>query len=157
MLGNLSGLVLLAIDIAAWLIINLSVSWMVSKRSAESFNPGSWLYRKRTWEKNARFYEKAMKIKKWKNRLPDGAAVSKSGFRKKRLRNTDSGYLNMFIRETCRAEYLHWILLLLSLLFFIWNPWYIGIMMIAYAVIANMPCIFAQRYNRIRLLRVNNN
>ena len=154
MTGNLSGIILLVIDIAAWLVINLLVSWVVSQRSSESFNAASWLYKKRGWEKDARFYETAIKVKKWKNWLPDGAAVSKKGFRKKHLYNTDSKYLSTFVQETCRAEFLHWILLAFSLIFFIWNPWYIGMMMIVYAIAANLPCIIAQRYNRIRLARV---
>jgi glycosyl-4,4'-diaponeurosporenoate acyltransferase len=43
---------------------------------------------------------------------------------------------------------------LFSPVFFVWNIWWVGIVMIVYAMLANMPCIMIQRYNRIRLKRV---
>ena len=36
----------------------------------------------------------------------------------------------------------------------LWNPWFLGLLMLAYAVIANLPCLIVQRYNRARLLRL---
>ena len=94
------------------------------------------------------------KIKKWKDWLPDGAEVSRKAFRKKHLLNADSPYIRIFISETCRAEILHWIIFLFGFIFFVWNPWYVGIIMIIYAAITNIPCILTQRYNRIRLNRL---
>jgi glycosyl-4,4'-diaponeurosporenoate acyltransferase len=87
--------------------------------------------------------------------LPDGAALFKEGFEKKRLKETNMEYLNWFMRETCRAELTHWIVFLFGPLFFIWNLWWVGIVMILYASLANMPCIITQRYNRIRLRRIS--
>ncbi|MFU8795930.1 MAG: glycosyl-4,4'-diaponeurosporenoate acyltransferase, partial [Dehalococcoidia bacterium] len=86
--------------------------------------------------------------------LPDGAAVFKGGFRKKRLGKTDAAYVERFIRETCRAELTHWAIILLSSIFFIWNQWWVGMIMVAYGIVTNVPCIVTQRYNRIRLRRM---
>ena len=36
--------------------------------------------------------------------------------------------------------------------FLLWNPWWLGLLMFAYAVIANLPCLIVQRYNRARLV-----
>jgi glycosyl-4,4'-diaponeurosporenoate acyltransferase len=47
----------------------------------------------------------------------------------------------------------HWAVLALSGLFFLWNPWWAGMVMIAYAAAANLPCILIQRYNHLRLAR----
>jgi glycosyl-4,4'-diaponeurosporenoate acyltransferase len=152
--GQLSSPVMFIIDVAAWLCINLGVSGIVSRFSADSFNPGSWLYRVRGWEQKGRVYDGILRVKTWKRWLPDGAAVSRRAFRKKHLLNSDSGYLQTFLQETCRAEVLHWIIFLFCPVFFIWNQWYVGIIMIAYAAISNMPCIITQRYNRARLARV---
>jgi glycosyl-4,4'-diaponeurosporenoate acyltransferase len=112
------------------------------------------LYKQRKWEKDGKIYVRMFRLKKWKRRLPDGAALFKKGFKKKHLKGLDSVYLDSFIRETCRAELTHWIMFLFSAVFFIWNPWYVGIVMIAYAILVNLPCIIIQRYNRIRLTRV---
>jgi glycosyl-4,4'-diaponeurosporenoate acyltransferase len=154
LIGHLSSQWMLIIDILAWLCINSAVAWSISRIRSESFNPDSWLYQERAWEKKSRFYEVFFKVKRWKGWLPDGAVVSRKAFRKKRLMNSNSAYLEKFIQETCRAELLHWIIFLFFPVFFIWNPWYVGIIMIVYAAATNLPCVIAQRYNRIRMNRV---
>ncbi len=63
-------------------------------------------------------------------------------------------YLEQFLRETRRAEVAHWLMLLCVPLFFLWNPPWARLVMVAYALAANLPCILAQRYNRIVLYRV---
>ena len=154
MIGYFSGIWLLVIDILAWLVINLSVAKIISRLQPESFNPEAWLYRDQPWENQASFYGHFFKIKKWKGWLPDGAEVSRKAFKKKHLQTADSTYVRIFIHETCRAEILHWIIFLFGFIFFIWNPWYVSIIMIFYAAITNLPCVLAQRYNRIRLKRL---
>lgn len=154
MLVHLPTAITILIDVIAWFIIHVGVSYLMSRQSLTSFNHNSWLYRKRNWERNGKFYEKFFRLKSWKRRLPDGAAIFKNGFRKKRLKGTDKNYLDSFIRETCRAELTHWIVFLFGPLFLIWNLWWVGIVMILYATIANVPCIITQRYNRIRLQRI---
>jgi glycosyl-4,4'-diaponeurosporenoate acyltransferase len=144
-----------AIDIIVWLAVHIAVSLYVSRMPVDSFDPESWLYRVRPWERDGETYQKLLRVKAWKRLLPDGAAVSRSGFRKKRLRGSDETYLRTFILETCRAELTHWGIFLFAFVFFVWNEWWIGMIMVAYAVAANMPCIIAQRYNRSRLKRVH--
>ncbi|MFC1962208.1 glycosyl-4,4'-diaponeurosporenoate acyltransferase [Chloroflexota bacterium] len=126
----------------------------MTHQSLSKFSTSSWLYRKRNWERNGRLYEKLFRLRTWKKRLPDGAAIFKNGFQKKHLKETNKDYFNSFIRETCRAELTHWIVFLFGPLFLIWNLWWVGIVMILYAAVANIPCIITQRYNRIRLQRI---
>ena len=38
--------------------------------------------------------------------------------------------------------------------FFLWNPCWADLVMVAYALAANLPCILAQRYNRSRFQRL---
>lgn len=154
MIFHLATPVTIIIDIVAWFIIHMSVSYIMSRQPLASFKPDSWLYRQRNWEKNGRIYERLFRLKSWKKKLPDGAAVFKNGFEKKRLKETSQRYLLDFISETCRAELTHWIVLLFGFIFLIWNIWWVGIVMIIYATIANMPCIITQRYNRIKLRRI---
>ncbi len=154
MIIHLSSLWMLFVDILAWLVINLSVAGIFSRKRPENFDPNNWLFKERNWEKSTKLYKRIFKIKKWKAWLPDGDEVSSTAFKKKHLQTADSAYLRVFILETCRAEILHWIILLFGFIFFIWNPWYVGIIMIVYACMTNLPCILAQRYNRIRLKRL---
>ena len=154
MIFHLATPVTIIIDIVAWFIIHMSVSYIMSRQPLASFKPDSWLYRQRNWEKNGRIYERLFRLKSWRKKLPDGAAVFKNGFEKKRLKETSQRYLLDFISETCRAELTHWIVLLFGFIFLIWNIWWVGIVMIIYATIVNMPCIITQRYNRIKLRRI---
>jgi glycosyl-4,4'-diaponeurosporenoate acyltransferase len=154
MLLHLATLPTILLDIAVWLIIHMGVSYLMIHIPLASFDTEFWLYKRRKWEKHGKIYAKVFRLKKWKKRLPDGAALFKKGFRKKHLKELDDVYLDDFIRETCRAELAHWVMFFLSPVFFIWNPWYVGIVMLVYALLVNLPCIAIQRYNRIRLKRV---
>jgi glycosyl-4,4'-diaponeurosporenoate acyltransferase len=146
---------LVVVNTLAWLLIHLGVAGLGTQIPSQRFNPASWLFRQRRWERGGRFYEKMFAIKTWKPLLPDGAALFKSGFRKKRIRERGADYLNRFSIETCRSEAVHWIVLGSSLLFFSWNSWGVGLAMVAYGMVANLPCILAQRYNRLRLTAIN--
>jgi len=154
MLVHLPTAITITIDIVAWFVIHMGVSYIMAHQPLPSFNPNSWIYRKRSWERNGRIYERFFRLKSWKKKLPNGAAIFKDGFEKKRLKETNKDYLDAFIKETCRAELTHWIVFLFGPLFLIWNLWWVGIVMILYATMANIPCIITQRYNRIRLQRI---
>ncbi|MCF7855489.1 MAG: glycosyl-4,4'-diaponeurosporenoate acyltransferase [Candidatus Pacebacteria bacterium] len=145
---------LITVDILAWLVIHLGVAWLGTQLPVTLFNPNATPYRQRGWERRGRLYERLFRIKVWKDMLPDGAALFARGFPKARLNNGDPAYVERFIRETCRGEAVHWGVMMTAPLFFLWNPPYVGIIMIVYAAIANLPCILAQRYNRIRLNRL---
>jgi len=153
MIFHLPSLWTIALDFIVWLVIHLGVSMSVAKIAPDSFDPESWLYRGRSWERRGKIYKVFLGVRKWKRVLPDGAAVFRSGFRKKHLENQDALYIRRFITETCRAELAHWVIFVFSFVFFIWNDWWVGMIMVAYALIANIPCIIAQRYNRARLRR----
>jgi glycosyl-4,4'-diaponeurosporenoate acyltransferase len=154
MIFHLSGPWAIAVDIAVWLVIHLGVGMSTARMQPNSFNPESWLYRRRTWERGGKTYKSLLKVKKWKRLLPDGVAVFKGGFRKRQLESADTSYVRTYVVETCRAEYTHWLIFLFSLIFFVWNDWWVGLIMVAYGLATNMPCIIAQRYNRMRLERV---
>lgn len=76
------------------------------------------------------------------------------GFSMKHIISRRKEYLERWVRETCRAELTHWIALIFSGMFFLWNPPVLGFLMVFYAVVANMPCIVVQRYNRPHIIRI---
>ncbi len=145
---------IIIIDFVLWFIIHMSVAYAATALPERYINVRASLYKERDWERGGLLYEKLFKIKKWKEILPDGSALFKKGFRKKRMNTRSREYFERFILETCRAEAAHWIVILFSPIFFIWNYWQAGIVMIIYAFFANLPCIMAQRYNRIRFRRL---
>ena len=144
------------IDFVAWFIFHMAAALITLKMPDKYFASDNWLYKCRKWEKQGRFWHDAFKVKNWKNKLPDGAAILGRGFAKKTLQENDPKFLNQFALESRRAELTHYLAMLPAILFFLWNPVWVGFVMIIYALIANMPCIIAQRYNRPRLLKAAN-
>jgi glycosyl-4,4'-diaponeurosporenoate acyltransferase len=112
------------------------------------------VFRSKKFEKNGRLYKSLFKIHIWKKFLPDGAAIIKSGYRKRHLKDISKQNLNKFLLESCRAELSHFLAITPFWIFgFFLPPISIPIMFI-YAIIINVPCILAQRYNRPRILKL---
>ncbi|MDW7658435.1 MAG: glycosyl-4,4'-diaponeurosporenoate acyltransferase [Bacillota bacterium] len=141
-------------DCVAWFIIHMGVSLCTLHLPDCWFDRDTFLYRIRSWEQSGLFWQRSFRVRSWKHRLPDGAAILKKGFAKKQMKASNPAWLSLFIRESRRAELTHWIIMPFSLLFFLWNPPAVGWFMILYAVIMNLPCIIAQRFNRPRFQHI---
>lgn len=118
-------------------------------------NYNNWLYRIRKWEKAGKVYRKVF-VHKWKGLLPDGAKYFKGDFTKKHLLSIDPEYIEKFIKESCRAEFVHWLGMLPFVTFFLLVPPLVAGLLVLYSIIVNIPCIIAQRYNRPRLIALYN-
>ncbi len=140
-------------NILGWPVVHLTIGFVSVRLPAEFFARDNWLTSPRRWESGGRIYREWMAIRKWKSKLPDGAPLF-GGLAKEKLFARDEEYLRRFILETRRAEIAHWYMLGCLPIFFLWNPPWACWVMAAYAVAANLPCIVAQRYNRLALQRV---
>jgi glycosyl-4,4'-diaponeurosporenoate acyltransferase len=112
------------------------------------FNAQAFPFRQGRWEANGQLYER-LGVRRWKGRLP-----SCGSFDKRHLSNAGYEYLSAFVTETCRAEAIHLSIILPAPLFFLFNPPIGGIIILLYLLLENLPCVIAQRYNRIRLLHL---
>jgi len=141
--------------IVFWLVVHLGASLLGFRMNDRHFEHDSWLYKIRPFERSRRLY-RLLRVHQWKDRLPEGDALVKGGFRKKHLMSgpLTADYLNQFCIESRRAEYVHWIAMSPGPLFFLSGNIAVGVSMTLYATLANLPCILAQRYNRERLQRV---
>ncbi|MBN1308891.1 MAG: hypothetical protein JXA18_13290 [Chitinispirillaceae bacterium] len=142
------------LNVAGWLFLHMLIAFGATRLSRRLFHENQWLYRIRSWEKDGALYRRLFNVTQWKGLLPDGAAWFRGGFAKKKMDATDQEYLDLFVKETCRGEFTHWIVIAVSPLFFLWNGRLAGGIMITYALAANLPCIIVQRYNRPQLLRI---
>jgi len=150
MLIKISSVWIVVLNVAGWPFVQLGLAWLFTRMPVAWFDPPGQC----AWEQGGSFYELRCGVKHWKDRLPDGAAWFGGGFAKGSLAGRDPAYLRRFIRETWRGELCHWFALGCAPVFFLWNPWWADLVMVVYAVTANLPCILAQRYNRLRLRRL---
>lgn len=138
--------------------ISLIIIWnmiilLFSKRfDSRLFYPSKKIYREKSWEMGGLFYTKLLHINKWKDSLPQH--IGKNGFSKRHLMKPSRlsiDYIKQFILETCRAEWNHLMCCLFSIISFWINPFVYAIIFSLVSIFTNLPYIFIQRYNRIRL------
>lgn len=115
------------------------------------FDPQKFPYRSAEWENGGKVYEK-LGIKHWKDRLPDMSKIMPDMVKKKMSAVKSQG-MDVLIAETCVAECVHWALMLLSLgIFFFWRGAWAVVFWLVYNLLGNLPFIIIQRYNRPRLV-----
>jgi len=149
-LVELSALPLILANAGAWLTLQFAIGYLVARLDRARLDPEGALFRPRHWEADGRFYQRHFRVRWWKASLPSGGRVF-GDFSLSRVESSGAGYLQRWLTESCRAELSHWLSLLPVVVFGLWNPplgWAINL---AYALIANLPCIISQRYNRPRV------
>lgn len=154
MLIELPAFWIILFDFIAWFFFHMTISLLCMRIPDDWFERAHKGFKPFLFENNGEVWNSHFRIRRWKKLLPDGSSVVKSAYNKTNLKGSDLDSLRKFIIETKRAELTHWLLILPSILFFIWNPPWAGFWMVVYAMIANVPFILAQRYNRPRLERL---
>lgn len=145
---------LVVLDVFVWGVVSLGSGYFFHRRPVSSFDHDSWLTRLRPFEQDGRVYQRRLRILRWKDALPEAGALFAGGISKAQLIGRRTEDLERFVVETRRAEVTHWAVMAAGPFFFLWNPWYAGVLMQVYAVGANLPFIVIQRYNRARLVQV---
>jgi glycosyl-4,4'-diaponeurosporenoate acyltransferase len=140
-------------NVLGWPILHIAIGFIALRVPPHIFARDTWLTAPRLWEQDGHVYRDWLAIRKWKYLLPD-AAPWLGGFAKRKLRKSNPAYLAQFLIETRRAEIGHWLMLGCLPIFFIWNPPWARWVIAVYALAANLPCILAQRYNRLVLKRI---
>ena len=111
-------------------------------------------FRSAAWEKEGRIYEH-LGIQKWKDAAPDMSKLMGKMFPKKVVGRPDSGQILRLMEETCVAEFVHLVLILLSplLLHYVHGGFGLAFLLV-YDLLGNLPFLLIQRYNRPKLLRI---
>jgi glycosyl-4,4'-diaponeurosporenoate acyltransferase len=142
------------LDVLAWLFFHLSIGYRCSRIPVDFFKPSRLFYKPRKWEKGGEVYQKLFHVKSWKGIIPAGANMYSDTFKLTHLPSLKLADLELWIKESCRAEFCHWIMMLPGFLFFLWNSVTVGWWMVAYAVANNIIPIIMQRYNRPRIQKL---
>lgn len=146
-------LLLALVGAATWAAWSTVCGYVAHRLPIRWLDEDTWLFRLRASERDGRVYDRVLRIKRWKDLLPEAGALFRGGFAKRRV-HRDREYLERFLVETRRAELAHWPILALGPTFYAWMPWWLATAMLGYALVANVPCILVQRYNRARLERI---
>lgn len=135
-----------------WPVLQVGAALFCLNLSDRFFSPASFFFRSHRFEDEGRFYDRVFHIRRWKHLLPDGGMVwKKRGFRKKRLESFSEENLDRFLVESARGEMTHWLAIFPFWVFWFFTPPFVPLIMLAYALLVNAPCILAQRYNRPRV------
>ena len=140
----------IALDALVWTTWSVAASAIGSRLPDHVLAADTFVTRERTLEDGGRLYER-LRIRAWKDRVPECGALF--GGRSKATLG-GRGQLDLFARETRRGEYVHWSILAAAPFFALWNPPFLTLAMVAYALAANVPFIAIQRYNRLRIARL---
>lgn len=114
------------------------------------FDPEKFPYREYPFEQHGKFYDK-LRIRKWKDRMPDKSKWVKGTYTKTLQSQNDPANLRRLLQETCVAECIHWLLLLLSPLVLVFTHGVAAAVITVVYALSNLPFIIIQRYNRPRL------
>ncbi len=142
-----------AANVLGWPILHIAISIIALRVPSHFFEFDTWVTAPRRWERDGHVYRDRLAIRRWKRLLPD-AAPWLGYSAKKKVQSPSPASLAQFLIETRRAEIAHWVMLGCLPIFFTWNPPWACWVMAAYALTANLPCILAQRYNRLVLSRI---
>ena len=138
-----------------WPLLQFLAAMLCLHLPDSALSPRSFLFRSRGCENGGLIYDRIFRVSKWKHLVPDGnIGAKRKRFKKKHLESFSEENINRFILESARAELSHWLAIFPFWVFGFFVPpevlWY----MLIYALVINLPCIFIQRYNRPRLLRL---
>lgn len=141
-----AALYLILLGIAAHFIGNaLPRKWFDAER---------FPYRSYRFENDGRLYRK-IGVQHWKDRVPDMSRIC-TDMRPKTIGvHTNAEDVATLIGETCIAECVHWVLILLSSVVLLISPNITGVLLLlADILLFNLPFVIIQRYNRPKLMRL---
>lgn len=136
-----------------WLAIGVATGAAASLLPRRLLAHDTWLTRPRAFEDGGRFYQRVLRINRWKDSLPEAGAFG-GGESLAHIAARDPRTLSRFAEGTRRAEYVHWANVAAGPCFFVFLPPWGGAVMTVFALAVHVPFICIQRYNRPRVLRL---
>jgi len=140
------------VDVVAWGVFHAVTGYAAYRLDDTRLSHDGWLLRPRRFERGGRWYRRRLRIHRWKDKVPEAGALFAGGISKRHLPAYDAAGLQLFVRETRRAELGHWWALFCGPVFVLWNPPLASALLILYGVAINLPFVAIQRYNRFRVL-----
>ncbi len=142
----------IVVDVVAWGAFHSATGYAAYRLGDDRLRREGWLLRPRPFEVGGSWYRRHLWIHRWKDKVPEAGGLFRRGISKRHLPAYDDAGLQLFVRETRRAELAHWWAMSCGPLFALWNPPLAAGLLLTYGVAVNVPFIVIQRYNRSRVL-----
>ena len=144
--------VTIAVDVVAWGAFHTVTGYAAHRLEPSRLDHDGWLLRARRFETGGGWYRRRLRVHRWKDKVPEAGGLFRGGISKRHLPGREVAGLQLFVRETRRAELAHWWAMGCGPVFVLWNPPLAAGLLVGYGVLINLPFIAIQRYNRFRLL-----
>jgi len=142
-----------ALDAVAWISWGLITGWWYRRPTRIVPRADGPLLRLRAFE-TAAWYERSLRIKSWKDRLPETGSRFGEDMSKRRLPGRDRDSLERFAAECRRGERTHWALMGATPAFAVWNSPGLILVMGGCGLVVGGPFIAVLRYNRVRIVAI---
>lgn len=134
-----------------WILWSVLIGGLAHRLPQAALEGDSWLTRQRPWPESKQAFERRLGIQCWKSLLPDAGNALPGGMRKNSLVGRDAATLQRLVEETRRAELVHLAIWPFWIVTALWMP-PVGVLInLSFATLFNLPCLWLQRYNRLRL------
>ncbi|MFN5971991.1 MAG: hypothetical protein ACK47N_00460 [Microcystis sp.] len=143
--------VIVGLCVVGWTAWSLLIGFIGHQLPLKFLETDTCLTRPRPWGEDRQWYNRVLRIKRWKDRLPEAGDFFPGGFRKTSVGGGDCAVMSRFLAETRRAEYVHIAIWLFWLVTMLWTPGWGVLVNLAVGTAFNLPCLWVQRYNRLRL------
>lgn len=143
--------VIVLLCVVGWMAWSLLIGFVGNRLPLKVLETNTWLTRPRPWGEDSHWYERLLRIKSWKDRLPEAGDFFQGGFRKRSVGGGKDTVMSRFLAETRRAEYVHTVIWLFWLVTILWTPSWGVLVNLVVGTALNLPCLWVQRYNRLRI------
>ena len=143
------------LDAVAWTLWSAAAGWWMALDGRRAPAAPRWTDRSCAsgpFERGGRWYERTLRVKRWKSWLPEARPGLRRTLQAPPAAGGTPGPCRRFLTDCRRAERTHWLIVAATPVFAVWNPLGLFLAMVAFAVVANGPCLVVLRYNRARLL-----
>ena len=143
--------VLIVIDIAIVVGLSVAIGAWAPRWPAAWLSHNTFPLALAPWE-TATFYRR-LGVPRLARRLPELGSTF-GGASKAQLPGRSAADLALYLREVRRAEWVHWLSIVASLLLFAFNPWWLALAFVVGVGVGNLVFISVLRNNRLRLERI---
>ena len=144
----------IVLDVVAIFTTHFLTGYLCSKIPTNCLILNQRFFQPFSWERGGMIYQKIFKIRLWKKFIPGASEIYHDSFSLQHLTGNDLTYYELWIKESIRAEFCHWIMIIPGGFFFLWNDFISGLCIALGTLISNIIPIILQRFNRPRMRRL---